>query len=87
MLRFEEDVSLKPYNTFGIEVQTKYFFKVTSASILKEILNQNPTLPIRILGGGSNVLFTENFDGLTLYIANKGIELVEETQNKVLVER
>ena len=86
MLRFEEDVSLKPYNTFGIEVQTKYFFKVTSASILKEILNQNPTLPIRILGGGSNVLFTENFDGLTLYIANKGIELVEETQNKVLVE-
>lgn len=86
MLRFEEDVSLKPYNTFGIEVQTKYFFKVTNASILKEILNQNPTLPIRILGGGSNVLFTENFDGLTLYIANKGIELVEETQNKVLVE-
>lgn len=86
MLRFEEDVSLKPYNTFGIEVQTKYFFKVTSASILKEILNQNPTLPIRILGGGSNVLFTENFDGLTLYIANKGIELVKETQNKVLVE-
>ena len=31
-------------------------------------------------------MFTENFDGLTLYIANKGIELVEETQNKVLVE-
>src|SRR5210317_2287240 len=86
MLRFKEEVSLKPYNTFGIEAYTKYFYKVTNTSSLKEIVAKNQSLPFRIIGGGSNVLFTENFEGLTLLIANKGIEVLKETTDTVLVE-
>ena len=86
MLRFKEEVSLKPYNTFGIEAYTKYFYKVTNTSSLKEIVAKNQSLPFRIIGGGSNVLFTENFEGLTLLIANKGIEGLKETTDTVLVE-
>ena len=86
MLRFKENISLKPYNTFGIEANTKYFYKVTDTFELKEILVNKQNLPFRVLGGGSNVLFTENFEGLTLLIANKGIEVLQETSKTVTIE-
>jgi UDP-N-acetylmuramate dehydrogenase len=86
MLRFEENVSLKPYNTFGIEVQTKFFYEVKESAALKKILPNIQSIPYRILGGGSNVLFTENFEGLTLLIANKGIQILEENERVVKVE-
>ena len=86
MLKFKENISLKPYNTFGIDVQTKYFFKITKATELKNILTQNKELPFQILGGGSNILFTKNFEGLTLLIDTKGIELIAENNETVVVE-
>jgi UDP-N-acetylmuramate dehydrogenase len=86
MVRFEENISLKPYNTFGIEAQTKYFYKITNSHELKEIISRNQNIPFRVLGGGSNVLFTENFKGLTLLIANKGIEVLEESKKNVTIE-
>ena len=86
MLKFEENISLKPYNTFGIEVQTKYFYKITNSHELKEIISRNQNIHFRVLGGGSNVLFTDNFKGLTLLIANKGIEVLEESKENITVE-
>ena len=86
MLKFEENVSLKPYNTFGIEVQTKYFYKITNSHELKKIISRNQNIHFRVLGGGSNVLFTDNFKGLTLLIANKGIEVLEESKENITVE-
>ena len=86
MLRFKENISLKPYNTFGIEAQTKYFYKVSNTIELKKILTINKNLPFRILGGGSNILFTEDFEGLTLLIANKGKSVLKETSKTVTVE-
>ena len=86
MFRFKENVSLKPYNTFGIEAQTKYFYKISNTIELKEILAKDKNLPFRILGGGSNILFTEDFDGLTLLIANKGKSVLKETSKTVTVE-
>src|SRR6056300_99910 len=86
MLKFEENVSLKPYNTFGIETQTKYFFKVEDTADLKSILTQAKPLPVRIIGGGSNLLLTQDFEGLSLLIANKGIHLLEENATEVTVE-
>jgi UDP-N-acetylmuramate dehydrogenase len=86
MLRFKENISLKPYNTFGIEAQTKYFYKVSNTIELKKILTINKNLPFRILGGGSNILFTEDFEGLTLLIANKGKLVIKETSKTVTVE-
>ena len=86
MLSFEENVSLKPYNTFGIEAQTKYFYKVEDPTELQHILTQNKELPFRIFGGGSNVLLTQNFEGLSLLIANKGVELLDESSTGVTLE-
>jgi UDP-N-acetylmuramate dehydrogenase len=86
MLKFKENISLKPYNTFGIEARTKYFYKVTNSLELKDILQRNKNLPFRILGGGSNILLTKDFEGLTLLIANKGIEILEEYPETVTVE-
>ena len=86
MLRFEENISLKPFNTFGVEAFTKFFYEVIDLEKLKLLFKSAPELPIRILGGGSNILFTKNFDGLTLLMATKGIKVLEEKNNKVRVE-
>ena len=86
MLKFKENISLKPYNTFGIEAQTKYFYKVSNTIELKKILTINKNLPFRILGGGSNILFTEDFEGLTLLMSNKGKSVLKETLKTVTVE-
>ena len=86
MLSFEENVSLKPYNTFGIEAKTKYFYKVEDPTQLQYIFSQNKELPFRIFGGGSNVLLTHNFEGLSLLIANKGIELLDESPTGVTLD-
>ena len=86
MLKIEENVSLKKYNTFGIDIQTKKFYALSSSKALKDVLIENEGIPLRILGGGSNLLFTKNFQGLTLQIATKGIEIIKKTSKKVLVE-
>ncbi len=86
MLSFEENVSLKPYNTFGIEAKTKYFYKVEDPTQLQYIFSQNKELPFRIFGRGSNVLLTQNFEGLSLLIANKGIELLDESPTGVTLD-
>ncbi|QEC69850.1 UDP-N-acetylmuramate dehydrogenase [Panacibacter ginsenosidivorans] len=80
-MHIQENVSLRSYNTFGINVAAKYFAAFTSIEELKELLsNDRPqtTNHKLILGGGSNILFTKNFDGLVLKNELKGIELVKE---------
>lgn len=74
------NVSLLPYNTFHIDVLGKHFVEITSIDEFRELqqsqaFQQNEKL---ILGGGSNILFTKNFDGLVVKNSIKGIELVHE---------
>lgn len=77
----QENVSLKPFNTFGIDVSARYFAEVNSAEELTEILKySNPQMPILFLGGGSNLLLTKDFDGLVIRLNLKGI--TEEIINK-----
>ena len=78
-----ENISLKPYNTFGIEVYAKYFSAFDSeeqlfALLKHELLQKNHPV---ILGGGSNILFTRDVDGLVLKNEIDGIELVNEDSN------
>ncbi|MCB0402719.1 MAG: UDP-N-acetylmuramate dehydrogenase [Flavobacteriales bacterium] len=80
-----ENISLKPYNTFGIDVQARAFVSVTEASQLKEILEKN-TLPVLILGGGSNILLTRDFDGLVIKNDIRGIELVDEDDDSLVLK-
>jgi UDP-N-acetylmuramate dehydrogenase len=84
-----ENISLKSFNTFGIEARARYFVRVQSTGELHDVL-ANPvygSLPKLILGGGSNVLFINDyFDGLVIKIDIKGIAVLEETGQSVLLE-
>lgn len=79
-----QNQSLKAYNTFGIDVYANYFAGFNSIDGLTEILNsttfqQNEQL---ILGGGSNILFTKNFEGIVLHNRLKGISKVQVSENE-----
>jgi UDP-N-acetylmuramate dehydrogenase len=76
----QENFSLKQLNTFGIDVQARYFATFSDTEQLQELLS-NPAFAETkklILGGGSNLLFTKNVDGLVLKNNLKGIELIKE---------
>jgi UDP-N-acetylmuramate dehydrogenase len=86
-MTIKENISLKPYNTFGIEVSAKYFASFQSVEELVELLNYKP-LTIKsklILGGGSNILFTKNYDGLVLKNEVRGIQLIKEDEHYVYI--
>lgn len=84
----QKDVQLKPYNTFGIEATAKYFVEVSSIEQLKEVL-QSPDYQSTerlVLGGGSNMLLTKDFEGLVIKIAIKGFEVVEENEDNIWIK-
>lgn len=82
----QQNISLKQYNSFGIEVYAKAFASFNSIESLKELLQSNLRQPHLILGGGSNILFTKNFDGLILKNELQGIELVNEDEHHYYVK-
>src|SRR5687768_8342018 len=86
-MTIQENISLKPYNTFGIDVRGKYFSSFQSTDELEELLNYKlqTTNYKLVLGGGSNILFTKNYDGLILKNDIKGIELIKEDEHYVYV--
>ena len=82
----QENISLKPYNTFGVDVSARYFAEVNSVEDLKETLKiSNSQTPQLFLGGGSNLLFTQDFDGLVIKLNLKGISEEILDENHVLV--
>ncbi len=76
----EENVSLRPYNTFGLDVTARYFACFASADELRELLQlpQVQAADKLILGGGSNVLFTQNYAGAVLKNEVMGLEIIAE---------
>lgn len=85
-MKIAENISLKPYNSFGIEASARYFSFFSSAEELTELLRETPSNNLLILGGGSNILFTKPFDGLVLKNEWKGIELVREDKDYYYVK-
>ncbi|KFE99538.1 UDP-N-acetylenolpyruvoylglucosamine reductase [Chryseobacterium formosense] len=83
----QENFSLKPFNTFGVEAKAKYFIEVNSVDELIETLKHahSQTLPLLFLGGGSNILLTKDFDGLAIKLNLKGISEKALNENEVLV--
>ncbi|MGV8915733.1 MAG: UDP-N-acetylmuramate dehydrogenase [Kaistella sp.] len=83
----QRDISLKKYNTFGVDVSAKYFAEVSSFEELLSALNfaKSQNLLILSLGGGSNVLFTKDFDGMVVHLNLKGISEEILNENDVLV--
>jgi len=80
-MQIQENISLKPYNTFGIDVSAQYFARFSSLESLQDLL-QNPIVTQNnhpfILGGGSNILFTKNVEQCVLKNEMMGIECIHE---------
>jgi UDP-N-acetylmuramate dehydrogenase len=79
-----QNQSLKAYNTFGIDVNARYFVDFNTIDTLSEVLasatfQQNEQL---ILGGGSNILFTKDFEGIVLHNLLKGISKVQVSEHE-----
>lgn len=87
-MKILEAVSLKPYNTFGVDVAARYYTEVQHISALKNVLSlpQYREVPKLILGGGSNFLFTQDFPGLVIKVNIQGIEVTEENDDFVEVK-
>ena len=83
-MNIQENFSLQQYNTFGVEAKTKYFAEVNSVEELKETLRLSHS-PLLILGGGSNLLFTKDFECLVIKLNLKGISEQITDENHVLV--
>jgi UDP-N-acetylmuramate dehydrogenase len=75
-MNIKENISLQPYNTFGIDATAKYFAAFRSVDELDTFIDFNKNR--FILGGGSNILLTKNVDGIVLKNEIKGIELIKE---------
>lgn len=85
-MQIQHNISLKSYNTFGIDVAAKHFVSVHTISDLKEVLSLTDYRKKLILGGGSNMLLTKNFEGLVIHINLKGIEVIDEDKYFVMLK-
>ncbi len=70
-MNIQENISLKPYNTFGIDVTAKRFVSVNSLAELKTIISNEKD--VFLLSGGSNMLLTKDIDSLVVHIDTKGV--------------
>jgi len=88
MMELKENYCLRNLNTFGIEAYCKYYTEFDSIDNLKNILSHSLLKKNKklILGGGSNILFTQNFDGVVLKNNISGIEKIKEDENYVFIK-
>jgi UDP-N-acetylmuramate dehydrogenase len=82
------DVSLKPFNTFGVEVHATDFVILQEESDLQPVFEyaSDAGRPFLFMGGGSNLLFTQDFNGLVIKNEIKGIVVLEENDESVIVQ-
>src|SRR3989344_6000525 len=82
-----KNYDLTKLNTFGISVYAKFFVQVRNEKDLKELFNSAEFKNNKkvFLGGGSNVLFTKDFDGIVVLNKMKGIEILREDEKNVLI--
>lgn len=87
-LHLHESVSLKPFNTFGVKVKARLFAEAHSDDEVREALAEAERLglPLLPVGGGSNLLLTGDVDALVLRMASRGLRILEDDGERVLVE-
>ncbi|WP_374980356.1 UDP-N-acetylmuramate dehydrogenase [Pseudomonas solani] len=83
-----ENVSLKPFNTFGVEVRARLFAEAHDDAEVREALALASArgIPLQVIGGGSNLLLTADVDALVLRMASRGLRLLGDDGEQVLVE-
>ena len=82
----KNNISLKPYNTFGIDVLANHFVEINNYDELTAVLSSKKHPEKLILGGGSNMLLTKNLEKLVVHINLKGIEIISENDDYVNVQ-
>ena len=87
LMKILKDCSLKSYQTFGMDVKAALLVEYSSVDELKQLLSEPcvTSSPWLHMGGGSNLLFTKDFEGTVLHSAISGFEVVSETEQEVFV--
>ena len=87
MITILTDCSLKNFNTFGFDAHSKYFVEVADARELSLVMNfcKEHACRWQVVGSGSNLLFTKNFDGVTISMATRKIEILSDDGHSVVV--
>jgi len=81
-----ENISLLPFNTFGLSAKAKIFAEYSSVEELRALLEQYKGEPLLHIGAGSNLLFTKDFDGVILHSAMRRARCVSEDADYVWIE-
>lgn len=81
-----KNISLKKYNSFNIDVNAKEFVEVNSKDELIEIANKTKDKNVLYLGGGSNILFTRDFDGIVIHLNIKGVQFEKTNSDETVVQ-
>jgi len=87
MIDLNKQYSLQKQNTFGLEIVAAWFLRLKSLESLNDILEREEIreLPRLVIGEGSNILFTDDFEGVVINPAMKGIEVLEDDDEQLLV--
>ncbi len=85
-MTIQENISLKSYNTFGIDVKARFFVEITGLAQLQKVLELTAYPKRFIISGGSNMLLTKDIDALVMHINLKGISIAEENGESVEIK-
>lgn len=88
ILQVQTDVSLKGYNSFGVDASARWFAEAYDDQQVRQALAhaEQQKLPLMVLGGGSNLLLTQDVEVLVLRMASRGIRLLQDDGEQVLIE-
>jgi UDP-N-acetylmuramate dehydrogenase len=93
LIRLRKNICLLPFNTFGIDVNARYLFHLTEPGELQELAGHpevghlvSDKERVLVMGQGSNILFTSDFDGLVIINEIKGISIISEDNSGEVVE-
>lgn len=87
-LNLQSDMSLKPFNSFGVDVRARLFAEAHDDAEVREALSlaEQRGLPLLVVGGGSNLLLTGDVEALVLRMASRGLRVLDDAGEQVLVE-
>ncbi len=87
-MNIKKEISLKEYNTFNIDVKANAFIEIKQISDLLEFCNSEYSAmePKLILGGGSNILFTEDYKGIIIHSQISDLDIIEEDEKSIIIK-
>lgn len=87
-LKIAENISLKPFNTLGLDVKARYLLTIEDIATLKEALAwaSKEQVAVRVIGGGSNLILSKDIDGLVLLIRTQGMQIISQQASCCVIE-